>query len=572
MQLAKLSMLTLILVSSLLTGSCSKNATVPVNRDGASTSGNEPQNPDNGPNNDRRNSGPTACRVENIEKGAAIICPDGSREIVHDGEAGKDGRDGRDGDPGRDGSSCSAIQKEDGVEIKCTNNTGGFVSNGKDGSSCGVSQTDENITIECDNGSVVSFPKPKDGGSCSAEQQDNGVKIICDNGTNGFIPNPEDGKGCEVSETQDEVSINCANGSSVTFAKPKAAQNCKVSQSADEVTITCPDSVVTFPKPKDGNSCEVSQSEEDVTIKCGADTVTFPKPEDGDSCSVSQTETEVILTCEDGTSARIPKPNNNDSGSSCNPNQKMEVISTLGSVSLKELNSLKLPYDALSEKITTTSYNDPGSTFGEKKLVDSQIVFALELTLPNRNHITHLLGAKYEMSAQKLTAEADRYKRSELLCLLGADVCSGEFITAQPYISSITPGFDVRSSLYADSLVGATPQRQNGRTLYVKDNLSYDLQELFRASRTEVLDMLYNNVSEEQANSPVVKTKIYFVVADDTYVIRPQLHLDLMVNTCGMDQGSQDGGTTGGSTYQGTQSDDQGNDQSDDSAGDYDIK
>ena len=57
------------------------------------------------------NALPDSCQVEEIDEGAIIRCPDGSKVEVHHGVNGVDGMDGMDGAAGQDG-----IDGKDGVD------------------------------------------------------------------------------------------------------------------------------------------------------------------------------------------------------------------------------------------------------------------------------------------------------------------------------------------------------------------------------------------------------------------------------------------------------------------------
>lgn len=134
----------------------------------------------------------TSCSVKrDSELGQVkITCPDGSSEIISDGQNGKDGDDGssctveellngsmitcadkqafiKNGTDGDNGSACTVISSEDnsGALIKCSDNTQAFIKNGTDGKDmirevldpCGAQSTSghEEVLLILSDGSVM---------------------------------------------------------------------------------------------------------------------------------------------------------------------------------------------------------------------------------------------------------------------------------------------------------------------------------------------------------------------------------------------------------------------------------
>ena len=77
----------------------------------------------------------SSCRVEEVEGGAQIVCPDGSSSFVSNGKSGADGTNGQNGENGSDGengSSCSVESLPMGALISCEDETSVLVEHGSD--------------------------------------------------------------------------------------------------------------------------------------------------------------------------------------------------------------------------------------------------------------------------------------------------------------------------------------------------------------------------------------------------------------------------------------------------------
>lgn len=163
---------------------------------------------------------------------------------------------------------------------------------------------------------------------------------------------------------------------------------------------------------------------------------------------------------------------------------------------------------------------------------DSQVIAAFDMfELPPRKWVQKIQSSRLQLFAIKSSTE--HTTRSEILCFLGINVCSGETFEHHDWISAINKNFfqgketpnDYFSRQYLNQSLDNLPEEK----LFAAD-LSLDLKRLLENSIHEVpIDMLYDPLFEK----PDGKRTLFVVIADDTYVKSDmKLELSMTVNNC----------------------------------------
>lgn len=164
------------------------------------------------------------------------------------------------------------------------------------------------------------------------------------------------------------------------------------------------------------------------------------------------------------------------------------------------------------------------TTSGVKHIMDAQVVFDVELSLPARNHIDMNPAEPFraELRLEVMKRDTDKnHLGTEIICFMDEQVCSGKAFTAKGWDKLINPNFGGGNAIHGDyfsQVIESGLKREKASKTW-GNNIAVDLAKLFAPSgseltREQVLDILYGDAAIDQP----VKRQIRLVVADDTFV------------------------------------------------------
>jgi hypothetical protein len=254
---------------------------------------------------------------------------------------------------------------------------------------------------------------------------------------------------------------------------------------------------------------------------------------------------QIFIVGPSGDKTPLPAPKDGQNGKdgkdgrdACSSNEFRQYVFTAQRLAPADVKVEELPLKATKQHVikVKTLGGYTGTVQGQHYVKDDQVLFQLGVNLPPRDAVKKVSSAYLEMDLTKISK--DGHPDTEFLCLIDEKVCSGGLYDEKTWQPNINPAFWSKTNNdlkeHGEFVSQFIKMEKVGRiaagTIWGNETFQLKLTDLVVNSNFEgdVANLIYHDVSPTQR----LARNFRVVVADDTYVRKAKLVVEVEENTC----------------------------------------